>query len=117
VPIPQATIDQWLEQDIDAAEELLNSNFAQWTGFANAPQQALMNLCFNMGWGDGTHGLSSFKKMLAAMTAGDWNCAAADLLASRYAQQVGKRAQRVAALIRQGSPPAVAQAKDPASRV
>lgn len=88
--------------DLDRAETLLDRNFTGWRDFSDARQQAVLNLCFNMGWGDGTHGLSGFKNMLGAMLANDWDAAASDLLASRYATQVGQRAQRIATLLRNG---------------
>ena len=53
---------------------------------------AMINLAFNMGTG----GLGGFKKLLKAAESGDWAAAAKELLDSKYATQVGERAQRVA---------------------
>ncbi len=91
-----------LNNDIYHVEAQLDNNLPGWRNFSDARQRAILNLCFNMGWGNGTHGLSSFKDTLAAMLAGDWDGAAAGILKSAYARQVGARAQRVADLIRNG---------------
>lgn len=59
---------------------------------------ALINLAFNMG----ADGLSSFKKMFAALKRCDWDEAADQLLDSRYHDQVGERADELARQIRFG---------------
>ena len=59
-------------------------------------QEALVNLCFNMG----IPRLMQFKKTLAYIQEGDYKKAANELLDSRYAHQVGYRAVEVAQMIR-----------------
>jgi len=54
---------------------------------------ALVNVCFNIGPGS----LRGFKRMFAAIRAGDWDQAGAELLNSRYAIEVGQRAYELAA--------------------
>jgi len=44
--------------------------------------------------------LAGFKKLRAAVLAGDWDLAAAEALDSRWASQIGRRAVEVAALLR-----------------
>lgn len=61
-------------------------------------QYALIDLDFNMGW----RKLAQFKKMLSAFGAGNYKTAAEELLNSKYAEQVGKRAKRIAHLIETG---------------
>ena len=61
-------------------------------------QYVLIDLCFNMG----IKGLLKFKNMLSALGTGNWNKAADELLNSKYASQVGKRAIRLASTIRNG---------------
>jgi len=101
-PIPDETIDAWLEADIDDALNSLDTHCAPWwREMTDARQRGLINLCF-MGWGDGTHGLSSFRNMLAALKAGDYETAATQVLASRYAREVGERAVRIAEMFRNG---------------
>lgn len=65
----------------------------------NAPepvQEALLNMCFNLGLG----GLLTFKQTLALIKAGSYAEAAKAMLASKWAGQVGARAERLAAMVR-----------------
>ena len=63
-----------------------------------ARQRVLLNMCFNLGSG----GLLEFRKSLAAMERGDFETAAREMKASKWATQVGDRADRLAALMRSG---------------
>jgi len=68
-------------------EELL----ARWDWVANLPPRAqlvMMDLAFNMG----VPAISNFQNMLRDLKDGNWEGAAINLLDSRYAQQVGRRA-------------------------
>ena len=68
-----------------------------WSRGLPVPQRrALVNMCFNLG----LRRLSGFVKMLAALEAGDGELAAAEALDSKWAGQVGDRAERIAALYR-----------------
>lgn len=61
-------------------------------------ERALLNMAYNMG----VPRLKKFKKMWAALYDGHYATAAEEALNSRWKDQVGARAQRVAALIREG---------------
>jgi lysozyme len=61
-------------------------------------ERGLLNMAFNMG----VPRLKKFKKMWVALHDGHYATAAEEALDSRWAKQVGARAQRVAALIREG---------------
>lgn len=61
-------------------------------------QDALMNMCFNLGLPK----LLGFKKMLAAILKKDFTTAAQEALQSKWANDVGERAKDVALMIRQG---------------
>ena len=54
-------------------------------------QQVIVNITFNMG----RPRLSQFKKFIAGVNAGDWNKAAVEMMDSRWAKQVGARAERL----------------------
>ena len=54
-------------------------------------QQVIVNMCFNMG----APRLSKFKKFIAGINAGDWDTAAVEMMDSRWANQVGVRAERL----------------------
>lgn len=83
--------------DIDRVEAELTRNIPWIFDKPEPVQRAVANMCFNMGWPR----LSGFKKMLAALEAEDYEKAAAEALNSRWASQVGERAQRIAKLIRE----------------
>ncbi len=61
-------------------------------------QGVLLNMAYNLG----VRGLQEFKCMLLALQAGDFGPAADDMLLSRWAGQVGDRAQRLATQMRSG---------------
>jgi len=58
-------------------------------------QLALLDMAYNMG----VSRLLTFKRMFAALDAGDWETAADELLDSRYAKQVSERAASNADLL------------------
>jgi lysozyme len=58
----------------------------------------LINMCFNLG----IKGLMGFKNTLAFIAARDWERAANNMLASRWAKQVGRRAIELAEIMRKG---------------
>lgn len=59
-------------------------------------QEALLNMCFNLGLG----GLLGFTRTLALLEAGRRAEAADAMLASQWARQVGARAERLAQMVR-----------------
>lgn len=62
-------------------------------------QDVLIDMCFNLG----LPRLQGFQKMLAALALGDWQEASNQMLDSKWALEVGNRAQELAAMIRTGS--------------
>ena len=85
-----------LEEDILDAVVDLEKNIRGFVKLPEVVQEALVNLCFNMG----IPRLMQFKKTLAYIQEGDYKKAANELLDSRYAHQVGYRAVEVAEMIR-----------------
>ena len=61
-------------------------------------QRALVNMAFNLG----VNGLMGFRDMIEALKDRDYESAAAEALASKWAGQVGIRAVRIATLIKDG---------------
>jgi lysozyme len=55
-------------------------------------QEVLVNMAFNLGEAS----LSAFKNMLDAIAKADWQRAAAEMRNSKWARQVGSRAERLA---------------------
>ena len=98
VGISEAEAQMLLDHDIQTAEsELLN--VFPWAGGLDAIRlRVLIDMTFNLG----IAGLRTFKRFLAAVESGDYHTAAADMLESRWARQVGKRAQTLAWMMRDG---------------
>ncbi len=94
--------DAQLAIDIAHAESLLDANAAWWRTLNDDRQDVMANLCFNMGWGNGASGLSSFRNTLRFIEAGDFDEAAKGLLTSKWATQVHGRATRLASQLQTG---------------
>jgi len=98
-----AQIEKWLTQDIEEAQSDLESAFgkeAWYQNLSNNRKCALLDLCFNLGIGQkGESGLLEFQKMIGCLKSGNFVAASEQLLKSRYADQVGARADRIAAII------------------
>ena len=69
-----------------------------WHVLNQVRREALIEMCFNMGPGN----LSKFRMMLACLAQEDFEGTADQAIASRWADQVGKRADRIAERIRSG---------------
>ena len=100
-PIPGVTASSRLSED--QAERLLitdinkaSSDLAKlrpWTSALDpARRSVLINMLFNLG----PQGLLSFSNTLALIKAGDYAGAARNMLASKWASQVGRRATELA---------------------
>jgi lysozyme len=83
---------QLLELDIAAKMEELDARLPWWRRLSEVRQRAILNMAFNLG----VAGLLMFKNTLAAVQRGDWPAAARGMLASKWATQVGRRADRLA---------------------
>ena len=81
-----------LDNDIERVRHELQSNFSWFSGLTEARKNVLIDMCFNLG----ISRLKGFKNALAAMESGSWDVAAKEMLSSRWADQVGQRATRLA---------------------
>lgn len=93
--ISQAASRFMLNESIDEKINDLDEKLPWWRQLSEVRQRVLINMCFNLG----IRGLLGFKNTLAAMKAGDYDRAAKAMLNSKWAKQVGKRAQRLAFMI------------------
>lgn len=98
VGISDAECDALLQNDIGRAVAWLDRNLPWWRGLDPVRQRVIVNMAFNMGGG-----LLTFVNTLAAMKRGDYAAAADGMLASKWANQVGARAQRLAQMMRTGA--------------
>ena len=97
--ISDAVADLILEEDMAAALAELDQRIPWWREHPKEVGTVLFDMMFNMGWGDGSRGLSSFKAMLPALRAQQYEYAARLLLRSKYARDTGDRAKANAALL------------------
>lgn len=86
------------ENDIDIASQALDIWLAGWRDFSPSRKSALLSMAFNLG----APRLCQFVKLRSALIAGDFDTAAAEALDSKWARQVGGRADEIAALIAKG---------------
>ena len=87
-----------LKQDIEIAVRQVKNAFIWWPKLDEARMSVLVDMCFNMG----ITKLCGFKKMLSALEAGDYKTAAKEMLNSKWAQQVGRRAVELSKIMETG---------------
>lgn len=98
-PIPRAAAILMLEADLEHAAQDVHDRLP-WSLELNEPRRAvLVDMSFNLGIG----GLLEFTQMLEAASLKDWTTAAAEMLDSRWATQVGDRAKRLARQMLEGT--------------
>lgn len=81
-----------LANDIAGVERDLDAGMPWWRQLDEPRQHVLANMAFNLG----VPGLLKFKNTLALIQAGKFEDAARAMLASKWADQVGPRATRLA---------------------
>lgn len=94
--LPRPVAEFWLRYAVNERVDALRK---QWPAFDDQPlevKRALGSMAYQMG----ADGVLKFKRMLAALEAGDRATAADEALESEWAKQTPERANRMAALIR-----------------
>jgi len=94
--ISPKVMELMLDEDLEEAISELKRSVSFFSKMPQQVQEALVNLSFNMG----IPRLMQFKKTLAYLRNGEFESAADELLDSRYAEQVGRRALEIADMIR-----------------
>lgn len=89
------------EADERSAIEGASSLVDEFEWLSDARKIALVSMVFQMG----KNGVSKFKKMIAAINAGEFSQAANEMLDSRFAKQTPERAERQAEMMRAGKMP------------
>jgi lysozyme len=87
-----------LQNDVGRAVETLTARLPWFVAIDPVRQGVLVNMCFNMGFTR----LEEFAKMLLAIAQGNWAEAAAEMLNSAWAREVGERADRLSAQMASG---------------
>lgn len=88
--------EEWLLSDIESAERQMLNRWPWMRDIAPNAYEACLNLVFNMGAAT----FSGFVNTLKTLREHDYEGAAHHLEQSKWYSQVGKRAQRVVALMR-----------------
>lgn len=91
-PITEERVRECFEHDLDTAvsecEALFKDN---WNEYPGELKEILVNMMFNLG----RTRLGKFKKFIGAINEGDWEKASIEMMDSRWAVQVGPRANRL----------------------
>lgn len=91
-PLTDAQVNQLLTQDLSNTFAQLNANLPWWASLDAVRMRVIANMAFNMG----VTALLGFHNTLGAMQRGSYAVAAAGMMASTWARQVGMRARRLA---------------------
>lgn len=87
-----------LDHDVDVVLAELRIRLPWFVALDEVRQRVLANMAFNLG----VEKLLLFHDTLRAIADGDWSAAAAGMRASKWAQQVGLRAERLARMMASG---------------
>jgi lysozyme len=91
-PLSDRALECILEDDVRLSLDELNRAFPHWTNHDEHRQDVLAQMMYNLG----ANRLASFRKFWAALENKDYNLAASEMLDSKWADQVGERAERLA---------------------
>lgn len=91
-------IDYLLMNDIKECVEDLDKNLPWWRSLSDARRRVLVNMRFNLGMA----GLLGFKNTLKFVETGQYKRAAENMLLSKWAKQVGQRANRLSKMMENG---------------
>jgi lysozyme len=91
-------IDYLLMNDIIECVKDLDKSLPWWRSLSEPRRRVLVNMRFNLGMA----GLLGFKNTLKFIETGDYKRAAENMLLSKWAKQVGQRANRLAATMEKG---------------
>lgn len=85
-----------LDNDIDMCEEQLNDRIKDFQHYPDDVKLVLMNMCFNLG----INRLLGFRKTLKNIADGEYVKASSEMLKSRWAKQVKRRAQELSRILK-----------------
>lgn len=96
--ITKQQAEQWLMESVKEAKRAA-TNFPEYQLLNDVRKDVLIEMVYNLG----PSGTAGFKKMFTAIRAGDWKEAAAQMLNSKWASQVGQRARTLAKQMETGT--------------
>ena len=95
--LPDSWINEQFDQDVTYFHDQLLHDFDWYSGLDDARKMVLIDMCF-MGYKT----FKEFERMLQALRYGDYEKAASEILKSKWAEQVGHRAEENADIMRKG---------------
>ena len=98
VGISKDEADELLNNDLEVAEKELFNAFPWVVGIDKKRYYVLVEMVFNMGIAR----FKQFKKMISACEKKDWETASEHALDSAWHKQVGKRAETLAKILKEG---------------
>jgi lysozyme len=90
-PITEERVNSVFDSDVETYVKEAKKVFSNLDDLPEEAQQVIVNMCFNMG----APRLAKFKKFIGGVDSGDWDTAAVEMMDSRWAKQVGVRAERL----------------------
>jgi lysozyme len=90
-PVSEDRVNSVFDSDVATYVSEAKKVFPNLDSLPEEAQQVIVNMCFNMG----APRLGQFKKFIGGVNSGDWNTAAVEMMDSRWAKQVGVRADRL----------------------
>ena len=90
-PVSEERVNSVFDKDVETYIDESKKVFGNLEDMPQEAQQVIINMCFNMG----APRLSQFKKFIKAIHDEDWSTASVEMLDSRWANQVGVRANRL----------------------
>lgn len=95
--LPDSIIDGFFAEDLSAADDVARNYIACFNRLTDTRKAVLVDMAFDL-----SHKLGKFHRMIGALNAGDYDTAAAEILNSDFAKQVGDRAVRLAEMMQHG---------------
>ena len=90
-PISEERVNSVFDSDVATYVTEAKKVFPNLDTLPEEAQEVIVNMCFNMG----APRLSKFKKFIGGVNSGVWNTATVEMMDSRWAKQVGVRADRL----------------------
>ena len=90
-PLTDAQVNQLLADDLKTVFDGLDAKLSWWRSLDYPRQRVLANMAFNLG----ISGLMGFVNTMAAVKQGRYNAAGSGMASSKWAKQVGARADRL----------------------
>ena len=89
--VSEKRVNSVFDKDVETYIDESKKVFGNLEDMPQEAQQVIVNMCFNMG----APRLSQFKKFIKSIHDEDWATASVEMLDSRWANQVGVRANRL----------------------